>query len=52
MERTCGPRLREVDSPEFSSYATLRRGLLYEAELAEWCGWLADTLGVAPAEAD
>jgi DNA-binding PadR family transcriptional regulator len=52
MERTCGPRLQEVDSPEFSSYATLRRGLLYEAELAEWCGWLAEALATAPAEAD
>ena len=44
MERTCGPRLNQPDSPEFASYATLRRGLLYEAELAEWCGWLANAL--------
>ncbi len=31
-------------TPEFASYATLRRGIGYERELAQWCGWLAAEL--------
>ena len=47
LEDTCGEQLRHPDTPEFASYATLRRGLGFERELAEWCGWLADTLEAA-----
>jgi DNA-binding PadR family transcriptional regulator len=47
MEQTCVPFIYQPDAPEFSTYATLRRGLAYERELAEWCTWLADAL-VAP----
>jgi Virulence activator alpha C-term len=31
-------------TPEFATYATLRRGIGYENELAEWCAWLAADL--------
>jgi hypothetical protein len=51
MEDTYGERLARPDTPEFASYATLRRGLGFERELAEWCGWLADALERAPAVA-
>jgi DNA-binding PadR family transcriptional regulator len=44
MEREWGEALTDPGTPEFSSYATLRRGLGYEREYAEWCGWLADSL--------
>jgi DNA-binding PadR family transcriptional regulator len=47
MEDTWAEQLTRPDTPEFASYATLRRGLGFERELAEWCGWLADTLEVA-----
>jgi DNA-binding PadR family transcriptional regulator len=36
--------LDRADSPEWASYATLRRGLLYEREVAEWCAWVAGEL--------
>jgi DNA-binding PadR family transcriptional regulator len=48
MEQSCGPDLQRSSSPEFATYATLRRGLAYERELAAWCGWLADALERAP----
>jgi len=44
MEREWSESLEEPETPEFASYATLRRGLGYEREYAEWCGWLADSL--------
>lgn len=44
MEREWAEALRDPGTPEFASYATLRRGLGYEREYAEWCGWLADNL--------
>lgn len=44
MEREWAGILEEPGTPEFASYATLRRGLGYEREYAEWCGWLADSL--------
>lgn len=44
MQQEWAEKLRDPASPEFASYATLRRGLGYEREYAEWCGWLADTL--------
>jgi DNA-binding PadR family transcriptional regulator len=33
--------LHRPDSPRFASYATLRRGIGYERECAEWCRWVA-----------
>ena len=44
MEAAWGPQLRQPTTPEFASYATLRRGIAHERELADWCGWLADSL--------
>ena len=44
MEGEWEKKLRDTATPEFASYATLRRGLGYEREYAEWCGWLADAL--------
>lgn len=44
MEREWEEALTDPGTPEFSSYATLRRGLGYEREYAEWCGWLAVSL--------
>jgi DNA-binding PadR family transcriptional regulator len=44
MQREWGALLAQPDTPEFASYATLRRGLGFERELVDWCGWLADTL--------
>jgi DNA-binding PadR family transcriptional regulator len=44
MQREWKEALRDPGTPEFASYATLRRGLGYEREYAEWCGWLADSL--------
>jgi DNA-binding PadR family transcriptional regulator len=34
----------DPSTPQFARYATLRRGIAYERELAEWCGWLAQRL--------
>jgi DNA-binding PadR family transcriptional regulator len=48
MERTRGPDLWRPHTPEFATYATLRRGLAYERELATWCGWMADALEPDP----
>jgi DNA-binding PadR family transcriptional regulator len=36
--------LTSTDSPEFATYATLRRGIGYEKEYAEWCRWMADSI--------
>lgn len=44
MEGEWEEKLRDPATPEFASYATLRRGLGYEREYAEWCGWLADSV--------
>ena len=44
MEREWGEELRRPDSPRFSSYAALRRGIGHEREYAEWCRWMADRL--------
>jgi DNA-binding PadR family transcriptional regulator len=43
MEREWREDLTRTDSPEFASYATLRRGISYEREYAEWCRWTADS---------
>lgn len=44
MEDEHGQELRRPDSPWFASYATLRRGIGYEKEYAEWCRWMADSV--------
>jgi DNA-binding PadR family transcriptional regulator len=44
MEREWREDLTRTDSPEFASYATLRRGISYEREYAEWCRWMADSI--------
>jgi DNA-binding PadR family transcriptional regulator len=36
--------LSSTDSTEFATYASLRRGISYEREYAEWCRWMADSL--------
>ena len=50
MEQSHGKQLQEPDTPEFASYATLRRGIGFEREQAEWCAWLADRLESARPE--
>ena len=45
MEGEHGKEVRDPGSPWFASYATLRRGIGYETEYAEWCRWMADSLG-------
>ena len=44
MEREWADDLNRPDSPRFASYATLRRGILYERGNAEWCRWMADAV--------
>ena len=44
MEDEHGPELRSPDSPWFAAYATLRRGIGYEREYAEWCRWMAGSV--------
>jgi DNA-binding PadR family transcriptional regulator len=43
------PQVGNPRTPEFAGYATLRRGIGYERELAEWCAWLAGELERAAA---
>jgi DNA-binding PadR family transcriptional regulator len=38
------PYVADPRTPEFATYATLRRGIGFERELADWCGWLASVL--------
>jgi DNA-binding PadR family transcriptional regulator len=45
MEAQHGQELRGPDSPWFASYAALRRGSGYEKEYAEWCRWMAESVG-------
>ena len=47
MEREWADGLADPTSPRFASYATLRRGIIYERGNAEWCRWLADAVGAA-----
>jgi DNA-binding PadR family transcriptional regulator len=47
MEARWGELLRDVRTPQFASYATLRRGIEYERGYAEWCRWLAETLAAS-----
>jgi DNA-binding PadR family transcriptional regulator len=44
MEEEWREDLTSTSSPEFSSYATLRRGINYEREYAEWCRWMAESI--------
>lgn len=44
MHEEWAEALRDPGTPEFATYATLRRGLGYEREYAEWCAWLAESL--------
>jgi len=44
MEDEWGGYLASPDDPRFASYATLRRGIGYEKEYAEWCRWVADSI--------
>ena len=51
MEDEHEREVRSPDSPWFAAYATLRRGIGYEKEYAEWCRWMADSLqGRQPSE--
>lgn len=47
MQEEWAEALRDPLTPEFASYATLRRGLGYEREYAEWCRWVAERLDSA-----
>jgi DNA-binding PadR family transcriptional regulator len=44
MEGEWRENLTSTSSPEFASYATLRRGISYEREYGEWCRWMADSI--------
>ncbi len=44
MQGAWRENLTSADSPEFATYATLRRGIGYEREYAEWCRWMADSI--------
>jgi len=44
MEDEWGEDLTRPDSPRFATYATLRRGIIYERGSAEWCRWVADSI--------
>jgi DNA-binding PadR family transcriptional regulator len=44
IEARHGTDVWRVSGPAFASYATLRRGIQYEREYAEWCGWMAEAL--------
>ena len=45
MEEEWRAEITRVDSPEYATYATLRRGIGYEREYSEWCRWMADAIG-------
>jgi len=44
MRGEYGASLSDPTTPQFSSYATLRRGLSFERHARDWCAWLADEL--------
>jgi DNA-binding PadR family transcriptional regulator len=50
LEAEHGREVRNPDSPWFATYATLRRGIGFEKEYAEWCRWMADSVQRRPAE--
>ena len=48
MEEEWADDLGRPETPHFASYATLRRGILYEKGNAEWCRWLAEAVEGKP----
>ena len=48
MEKEWADDIGRPETPRFASYATLRRGILYEKGNAEWCRWLADAVEGKP----
>lgn len=44
MRDEYGASLSDPTTPQFSAFATLRRGLSFERHAREWCGWMADQL--------
>ncbi|MGH3145256.1 MAG: PadR family transcriptional regulator [Rubrobacter sp.] len=44
MEDEWGDDLSSPDNPRFATYATLRRGIVYERGSAEWCRWVARSI--------
>ena len=44
LKQISAAKLRQVQTPEFASYATLQRGMDYERSYAAWCRWMAETL--------
>jgi DNA-binding PadR family transcriptional regulator len=44
MRDMYGPSLSDPTTPQFSAYATLRRGLSFERHAGDWCAWLAGEL--------
>jgi DNA-binding PadR family transcriptional regulator len=44
MRDEFGTTLSDPTTSQFSSYATLRRGLSFERHARDWCAWLADQL--------
>ena len=51
MEDNRGEEINRTDSGWFASYASLRRGIIYEQGYVEWCRWVADSVERAPAPA-
>jgi DNA-binding PadR family transcriptional regulator len=49
VESEQAERLRDPTTPEFSSYATLRRGMSFERHARDWCDWLLGTQAADPA---
>ncbi|QIN77264.1 PadR family transcriptional regulator [Rubrobacter marinus] len=45
MEDEWREGISDPGSPQFASYATLRRGIIHERGYAEWCRWLAEAVG-------
>ncbi len=48
MESEHGEEVECPDSPWFAGYASLRRGIGYEKEYAQWCRWVADSIEGKP----
>lgn len=48
MEEEWSDDIGRPATPRFASYATLRRGILYERGNAEWCRWLAEAVEGKP----
>lgn len=44
LEAAFGARLRRPGGPPFATFIALSRGIGYEREYADWCGWVADLL--------